>query len=74
MHLQNTAVNNGRVTLGSTGLRSDGLNGADNSVGFDISICNLAEDDVLSVEPAGHNCGDEELRTVGVWSSVGHGQ
>lgn len=32
------------------------------------------EDDVSIVEPAGDDSGDEELRAVGVVSSVGHGQ
>lgn len=32
------------------------------------------EDDVLSVEPRGHNSRDEELRAVGTGSGVGHGE
>lgn len=32
----------------------------------------LAEDNVLSVEPGGDGGGDEELRAVGVFSGVGH--
>jgi hypothetical protein len=39
-----------------------------------LLISDLAEDDVLAIEPAGHDGGDEELRTVGVGTSVGHGQ
>jgi hypothetical protein len=38
------------------------------------TLRDLAEDDVLAVEPVGDNGGDEELRTVGVGSGVGHGQ
>lgn len=39
-----------------------------------LSFNNSSENDVLSVEPrAGHE-GDEELRSVGVLSGVGHGK
>ena len=34
----------------------------------------LAEDDVLAVKPGGGHGGDEELRTIRVLASVGHGQ
>ena len=34
----------------------------------------LAENDVLAIEPAGHNSGDEELGAVGVLTSIGHGE
>lgn len=34
----------------------------------------LAENDVLAIEPRGLDGGDEELGTVGVGSSVGHGE
>lgn len=36
------------------------------------SLKDFSEDDMLSVEPASHNRGDEELRSVGVGSSIGH--
>ena len=35
---------------------------------------NFSEDDVLAVEPGGLLGGDEELGSVGVLASVGHGQ
>jgi hypothetical protein len=41
---------------------SGGLESLDNVQGLLIS--NLTEDDVLTIEPAGDNGGDEELRTV----------
>lgn len=34
---------------------------------------NAAENDVLVVQPAGLNSGDEELASVGVGASIGHG-
>lgn len=38
------------------------------------TVSNLTEHNVLAVQPWGGNGGDEELGTVGVWTSVGHGQ
>lgn len=35
---------------------------------------NLTEDNVLSVQPAGLHGGDEKLGTVGVGTSVSHGE
>ena len=29
---------------------------------------------MLAIEPGGDHSGDEELRAVGVWAGVGHGQ
>jgi len=45
-----------------------------NSRGKDIPIRDLAKDDVLSVQPAGNDSGDEELRAVCVGAGVGHGE
>ena len=39
-----------------------------------LSGNNLSEDNVLSVQPGGGDGGDEELGSVGVGSSVGHGK
>lgn len=39
-----------------------------------LSLGDLTEDDVLAVQPGGNDGGDEELGSVGVGSSVGHGE
>ncbi len=57
----------------------DGTILATGRVGFDFAndghaFKDLAEDDVLSVEPGGFGGGDEELGSVGVGSSVSHGK
>lgn len=39
-----------------------------------ITLDDFTEDDVAAIEPAGDDSGDEELRSVGVWSGVGHAQ
>lgn len=38
------------------------------------SFDDLAEDDVLAVQPRGWDGGDEELGALGVWSSIGHAE
>lgn len=57
----------------------DGLGGSTRggSEGFDLlnnilSLGNESENSVSSIEPAGVSCGDEELRAIGVRTSVGH--
>ena len=42
--------------------------------GRDSSKKKHTEDDVSTIEPGGHNGGDEELRAVGVLSGVSHGK
>jgi len=37
-----------------------------------LTVNDLAKDDVLVVEPRAWHSGDEELRAVGVWTSIGH--
>jgi hypothetical protein len=39
-----------------------------------LALGDLTEDDVLTVQPGGNDGGDEELGSVGVGSSVGHGE
>jgi hypothetical protein len=39
-----------------------------------LSLGDFTEDDVLTVQPGGNDGGDEELGSVGVGSSVGHGE
>ena len=38
------------------------------------SVDNFSEDDMLAVQPAAFDSGDEELWAIGVGSSVGHGE
>jgi len=67
-----TAVDDGGllVELGSTALRAAALDGLDYI--HRLPVSHLAEDDVAVVQPGGHHGGDEELRAIGVGSSVGH--
>jgi len=39
-----------------------------------LSLGDLTEDNVLAVQPRGNDGSDEELGSVGVGSSVGHGE
>jgi hypothetical protein len=55
-----------RTTVGG----SEGLDLLDQVV----VVNNTSENDVLSIQPRGLDGGDKELGSVGVGSSVGHGQ
>jgi hypothetical protein len=59
-----TAVDDGGLDSGAdgTGAGAEGLNLLDDLHGLLIS--DLAEDDVLTIEPRGDNGGDEELGAV----------
>ena len=72
--LQLARVDNGRslVVLDGTTLGAGSLDGHDNVHRFLVG--DLAENDVFVVKPRGDDGGDEELRAVGVRTSVGHGQ
>lgn len=39
-----------------------------------LALGDLTEDNVLAVQPRGNDGGDEELGSVGVGSSIGHGE
>lgn len=66
-YLQLTTVNDGGldVRAESSRVAAKGLNLLDNIHG--LRIGNLAEDNVLAIEPGGHNGGDEELGAVAIW-------
>jgi len=74
--LLSSTVLNGRLLreldLAATTARS--LDGLDDGHALRIGVINFTEDDVLAIEPAGDDGGDEELRAVGVGASVSHGQ
>ena len=62
-------ANDGRLVRcageqGLTTLLASGLNGTHNLHRLDVTGLNLAEDDVLSIEPRGDDGGDEELGAV----------
>lgn len=66
--LELTTVGNDNLLGSAAGIRSHRLDLFDNV----HALLNLAEDDVLTIEPAGDDGGDEELGTVSVTASVGH--
>lgn len=65
---QNTWVDDDNCFWGLSTVASDSLKILEKTKSFNRS----SEDDVLSVEPWAINKGEEELWSVGVWSSVGH--
>jgi len=69
-HLELTAVGDDDGAASGTGLSTLLLDSLDDIHTLD----DLTEDDVLAIEPAGDDSGDEELTAVGVGTSVGHGK
>jgi len=63
--LQLTTVGNGNSLAGGTVSGSDLLDGLDNIE----TLLDLAEDDVLAVQPAGLDGADEELGAVCVYAN-----
>merc|ERR1711879_467995 len=70
MHLDLTRGSDLDLLLGLAGLGADALDGLDDVLTLD----DFAEDDVLAIEPWAWDGGDEELGSVGVLASVGHGE
>lgn len=64
--LQDTAVLDSGLGAGldSTGSATNRLEGLDDLHG--LVVTDLTENDVLSIEPAGDDSGDEELRAVAI--------
>jgi len=65
-----TALGDDELLARLAALRAERLNLLDDVQAVD----DLAEDNVLAIEPRGRNSGDEELRTVGVRAGIGHRQ
>jgi len=65
-NLQLSRLDNGRllVVLNLTAAAASSLKGLDD--GQRLIVSNLAEDDVLAIEPAGDYGGDEELGSVAI--------
>ena len=70
MSLELAAVGNRNLLGGLAGLRTHSLDSLDHVQ----ALNNLAEDDVLAVQPRAGDRADEELGTVGVRASVSHRQ
>mmetsp|Transcript_35346 Transcript_35346/g.100061 ORF Transcript_35346/g.100061 Transcript_35346/m.100061 type:complete len:260 (+) Transcript_35346:226-1005(+) len=68
--LKLTTVSNHDIKAGVSRTAAAGLNGLDNIVAFN----NLAKHTVLPIKPACSGGAQEELGSVGVWASIGHGQ
>lgn len=65
-----TAGSNGDLLGNLAGTGAKLFNGSDEF----HTLGDFAKDDVLAVQPTARNSGDEELTSVGVGTSVGHGQ
>lgn len=68
MHLASTALGDLDAAAGLAAAATLSLNSLD----YVKTLGNLAEDDVLAVEPRARHSRDEELRTVRVRAGVGH--
>jgi len=73
-HLQGTrGINGGSLrVLDLASIRTSGFDRLDDPHGLVVS--NLAENDVLAIEPGGDDSCDEELGSIGIGPSVGHGE
>jgi hypothetical protein len=65
--LRLTSASDGRglaLAFDSTSVASTGLDGTDDAHRLSVGLWDLAEDDVLAIEPRGDHSGDEELGAV----------
>lgn len=69
-NLELTRLLDDKLDRGSTRVGTERFNLLDNVETFG----NFTKDNVLAIEPRAGNSGDEELGTVGVRTSVGHGK
>jgi hypothetical protein len=67
-HLEDTTVRDSDSLGGAAITASDLLDVRDNI----HTLGDLTKDNVLAIQPRGLDSSDKELRTVGVWTSVGH--
>lgn len=68
--LDSARVGDDDLRLGGTVPGAVALDFRDDGQAFN----DFAENDMGSVQPAGRNCGDEELRSIGVLAGVSHGE
>lgn len=68
--LQLAAVSNNNLSICAAVRGAISLNLANNI----HTLNNTAEDNMLAIKPGSLDCAQEELGTIGVWSSIGHGQ
>lgn len=64
LRLSSTLDDRWVLILDGTAAASAGFNRLNNAHGLGIAVGNLAENDMLAIEPRGDNSGDEELGTV----------
>jgi hypothetical protein len=69
-HLYSSRLGNDESRRGLSAGLTLSFNSLDNVQTFN----DFSEDDVLAIQPRGEDSGDEELRSVGVRTSVGHGE
>jgi len=76
LYLSLASIDNGRRVLvfDGPGVAAASFDGSDDPHRFSVTIRDLAKHDVLRVEPASEDRGNEELGAVGVRPGVGHGQ
>lgn len=72
-----TGTCNGRdrvLILETASVGTADINSFDDTYTVFILLGDLAKNDVLAIEPRGHDSGDEKLGAIGVGASIGHGE